>query len=1160
MKTTINSRKKKFLAFFLSVLMVSSTAVFFASCTEEPVSDSSESSESSSEIEEVTEADDGLVITNGNFNTFNTNKGLNVIGTTVTGWTLSVNSSSAGGATSSNAASGIIDTSEEAWKNLTQKTAGLDYNALAANAANITEEKWDSFTVKDKLAFYDAWNAIEANKNLKIEEEFEYYEKFNVSEKDLFDIANPGTHTDAKDSKILMIHNDAKSTSSKIIGTAQKFTSSSSVVVPAGTAARFSVWVKTHNLKSATSAGVEQDAIQKGAYISITHSVGGSSLDAYQVKNINTDGVTDNNGWVEYEFFLRSSAYTDSTFTIVLGLGQGGKENTLEYVNGYAFFDDISYEAVDSADFDAQIAAANIAAADVATFDWTKEQKTVNAYKVDRTAFALDFLTEAPVANNDVLNNVTVEKTKMEDGSAYDYDLDATNDVTKVFPNFAAMEAQGNNNTYLASVYNNYFADTTFAKDSDVLMLLSSNGTAYTATSSAEIGFNGHEYLALSFFVKTSDMNGNVGASVTLNDGLNKTQFTSIDTSSYTPVDIDENNKDIYDGWQKYFFFVSNDTEKADATFTLDFGFGPLTIDNSTSKDSFYEGFAAFTNFEVHYIDTKAEFECAQAGTYAKVVSLTGETEEEETTGNSGFDSAATVPSNKIETGYANPKNYKGVYSNSAYIDNGNTNLLVNQNENAGLLNKEHAANYTEILTALGGAGATWESVFGNDVSQPLVIAKSTNASNADKDLDYGFIGASTAIAANAYKAVSLRIKTNATANIYLIDTDDTSFKNTLSIGRNASYWYDDEGNVCIMDPSSPDYNKRTDIAFKIQSNGLYKVNPNWSGASKANANAYYANLSVYTEKDSAGNLLVAEGGASHNYSSAWDNEGMDGIAFYNKAGTYYADKACTIPVADFSASAIGVPTRYDAAASKELKHTVTDTNGEWVTVTFYIHAGATAKNYRLEVWSGDRAKTAVNTEATDYVFVDTNNPGSADSNFASLITEYKELVDEKTAMFEDVFSYYDTAKFLRYNAALDENGYGNLYANGYTPSSYYESQGVAYLEYVEDNNYTVFADYSLADVAVTAESIPTDDEEEVEEEEEDTVNLWLLASSIAVAAVLVLAVVSIIIRKSVEASRRKRGVRTSIDSANKPSKVKKAKVEKVKKSEEKDDGNPYND
>ena len=90
MKTTHNNRKSKFLAFLLSVMMVSSAGAIFASCKDTD----SDSSSSSSSTEETTEAkkDEGE-IKNANFN-FTTPSKTTVIGTSVTGWSRSVYSTS----------------------------------------------------------------------------------------------------------------------------------------------------------------------------------------------------------------------------------------------------------------------------------------------------------------------------------------------------------------------------------------------------------------------------------------------------------------------------------------------------------------------------------------------------------------------------------------------------------------------------------------------------------------------------------------------------------------------------------------------------------------------------------------------------------------------------------------------------------------------------------------------------------------------------------------------------------------------------------------------------------------------------------------------------------------------------------------------------------
>ena len=123
-----------------------------------------------------------------------------------------------------------------------------------------------------------------------------------------------------------------------------------------------------------------------------------------------------------------------------------------------------------------------------------------------------------------------------------------------------------------------------------------------------------------------------------------------------------------------------------------------------------------------------------------------------------------------------------------------------------------------------------WEQVFGGGLlgtaNQPLVIYNPYHSSQWETvpfaTKSYGFVGATQTIAANTYAAVSLRVKASAGAKayIYLIDTDDTSLKNTLSVSGKLTYWYDDDGNVCASDPLEKNFDDAA-IAFKRQSNGL---------------------------------------------------------------------------------------------------------------------------------------------------------------------------------------------------------------------------------------------------------------------------------------------------------------------------------------------------
>ncbi|MBQ7770209.1 MAG: hypothetical protein IJ373_03375, partial [Clostridia bacterium] len=524
-----------------------------------------------------------------------------------------------------------------------------------------------------------------------------------------------------KDTHVLMIHNEYpekdSSATYKALGTAQKYTSSSTVTVPAGTAAQFSVWVKTQDLMMSSSDGTAVPAVGKGAYINVTHSVGSKALPVLSVSNINTEYIEEgtvadedySNGWVKYSFYLKGSSYSDTTFSIVLGLGQGGGTDRHGYVNGYAFFDDLQCELIAPDTYDEAVTAD----VPVSDFDDLKEDKEFNIAKdASKTKFALDFygdLSEFELFDSlynetdesKLAQHIKATETKYKDDEyvtsaagknplpALNGGLDASNDVAKVFDGFDEIATAAAGNSYLDAVYNNYFKDTDFAKDEKVLLFVSANGVAYSADLAANadtslgrnivysdfLDDNGTvedtddsyaDYLAISFFVKTSDMNGFTGAGITLKDGVTKTSFASLDTSDIVAVKVGE-DEDVYDGWQQCFFFVENKFEnKSDVNFSLSFNFGPTTI-TGTTKDSYYAGFAAFADFKIYPMN-KTEYASAASGTYAKIVAVTGNVEDEGT-GSSGFDTAANVPSNALEVGLADAKNYKGVYNNNYYVN-----------------------------------------------------------------------------------------------------------------------------------------------------------------------------------------------------------------------------------------------------------------------------------------------------------------------------------------------------------------------------------------------------------------------------------------------------------------------------------------------------------
>ena len=98
-------------------------------------------------------------------------------------------------------------------------------------------------------------------------------------------------------SKILMIHNEVKG--AEIAGTAQKFTSSTSLKVGKNEFAKLTIWVKTVDLKSSFYA---DNSGKFGAYIAVQNTIGSVSKSPVIIKNINTNGA-----WVKYSIYLCSN-------------------------------------------------------------------------------------------------------------------------------------------------------------------------------------------------------------------------------------------------------------------------------------------------------------------------------------------------------------------------------------------------------------------------------------------------------------------------------------------------------------------------------------------------------------------------------------------------------------------------------------------------------------------------------------------------------------------------------------------------------------------------------------------------------------------------------------------------------------------------------------
>ena len=1167
-----------------------------------------------SEEEEPTETAatpvDTQLIKNGNFEfysdkTVEDKKDKRNLISTPTSWSFT------SGSPSSDTRSGIIDSKE--WGYLS--ASGRSFSSVDDAVQHWSD---DGVTAYDRLKFLQDYSTEISNLDSKSEAaelfadykytiDFEDVEFLREEVGDTFKLYE-NSKREANDTSVLMIHN--RRTSDKVRGTAQYYTSSTTITLAAGTAAKVSAWVRTdalyHYYGSATSETDKGVPVENraGAYIGVTHTVGGKTADPMQIKNINTKGE-----WQQYTMYIRANTYATSTFRIVLGLGQGSSDNRYEAVDGYAFFDDVECSLLTAKEFDTVTTPTPETTVKKCELDTNAKDKLFDAKLDAADIYALDLRedqTDVPIdftggddidVNFDLTKEVSGrhEFTSASRGFAADNrGMDEDSNIVEL-TTLDAIKDNITNNGYLANIYKNDFKDKFPFDNEDVILLLSANGAAYTATLKNADDYRTftleeHSRMLVSFFVKTSEIrSGRSGAGAILVDGENKTTIAPFDSTTIATVDLDsksddETKKDIYKGWVQCFFFVENDTEE-EKSFSIELTYGPTAIASSTAA-SYGEGYAAFANFSTRELSA-SEYGYVSTGDRAKKVSLASTFES-----STKFDDyEAASPS--IEKNLSNPANFRGIAAGSkAIVAGSEKDNVVPDGVYTGLLNYQHAKNYMpededptawkELLNTWADdtrdPNEWWTSVFGDgtDVArQPLVIMSSAKAGS------YGYRIATTAtVSANSYRRISVRVMVSANAKAYIYLTETTDIKSGFDTRLapelpQVTYWYDDDGNICASDPTAKGF-KKSDILFYIEENGLYTRSGDTSGI-------YYANLANFEEED--GNLVTTDGS----------------IAYYGKDGKYYAyyDEATGVystPVTQLPYEINGKSIlRYDYLdldadklhADYDSKVVVngSEVANKWVTVTFYVRAGENAKNYRLEVWSGDRSNDKDGIAENSYVFFDNYKSEDVSSTYAAILEEAESKLKEdennldgdklkKTLALYYTFTFFDSAAYLRYDKTLDEKELGNHWGS-YTQSNYKEQ--IVWLLYKDlEGDWTgspsvnYFLDFSAADVTIypdvldEVDDVVDDVDPDTEKDKDNDANIWLILSSAILAVVLVFVIVVLIVRRVLEHLKKTGKIKPAKDkkSRKKGSKAQKEESDKKPAAPEKpvDEDNPYNE
>ncbi len=1162
--------KRRFAAFGLGAVLFC-TVGLTAAC------DASSSSSTDDEQEQAAKIDT-QVLKNGNFEFYDDKDGKYLIS--------SPNNWSAGSAgNSSDSMSGIINTDYEKWQAFTDDT--LPATLKANNELKSDDENKVDYNgmMPDDLPFKNTHDADDKEFEVAAEDyisnpythEYSWDDEGNLIdlsgnivttyEDDDGNVFLDEDKTQPLETSVLMIHNYVDDDN---YGSQKYYSSSTSLSLEANTAAKISVWVKTDELyyggNNDTRTKVEDS---RGAYIKVTQSVGGSTVDSFFIKNIDTSVINpdgDNNGWVEYTVYVQACAYAETSISITVGLG----ENSMYTVEGYAFFDDISFTKyrnlemlIEDCGYENDVDFFEAVEDTTCTLLSDKNEKIYrtdkftysdeNGEHVISNNYCGDFIYFIDLATSSSLQNIVLNDSNAKAGLTVDsngyvnskstaysrFDLGvldngagnaylprelasagkSVNTSEDILANLTLSSTDESwKNAFNGSVYKNRlvpalesaltlpYAD----NEMSALLMFSAQGAAYetqiTHSSFKVFGSNNSnetdtQYKIVSFWVKTSDLNGNTAATVTVtdvNDKENSASFT-LDSTTVSAVSID-NNDDVYSGWVQCFVLVANDLEE-DKDFKITVNFG-LTDIKDTNFTSYHNGWVAITNINVLSVDEDA-FAYANNSSYAATLTFS----EKSSSVNNAFDTEAGGGYG-IESDIVNPANYTGVNGNSVYVGGASSSNGyddVNRNDFAGLINKDYVENYancawftslTQAITNLD-TDNFWDKVAGPYSVQPLLIvnAARTVADEPAGVYNYGFIGKNSSVSSSSYTAISVRVKVSAgaVATVYLVDSD----KEVMSYAfPGYSFWYDDEGNVLKGEPDEnwTDSEQKANILYTLRADGLYEADGKLY-ANFYNLSKYYYNESLrYFDENGEAVLFDDLKGDENYYLSATDRSELaphylvtdsktrvysyvsgtetNGNLIYNYVVNDKADTSLTVYGFDKSYA------RYDTTNFTSTPYSFTidgratnpdaaDVVDKWITVTFYVHTGSESKDYRLELWSGYRNEANTDgVQQNSYVLFDYSYASIDESGYSSLLGYYTDRIieDYKSNLSGPFASNGENIAY--YENLAGEGGKSDVYkydAKYFTYSLYDSSAYVPFNETVADENETGY-DYLYSD------------------------------------------------------------------------------------------------
>lgn len=770
------------LAFLLAVCLILTVA-----CSGGPAADDS-SSDSSSSSSSSTSRVDYQAIANGDFEYRHDSATSFPVASSI-GWTRT-NDSITTTAVTSLFSSGIINTDETASGD---DDEGYDYTKFAKdNELPIVSGSGDS-------AVYYNPHTPEYYGFVSEDELYEYDDKQEITNTDK--LPTSGDY-------VLMIHNS----STDGIGTAQKFTSSSTITVESY--GKISVWVLTKDLSSVMEGG------EYGAYISIINTLDGT-MEPLVIKNINTEGK-----WQKFEFYLEASNISTSTFKVVLGLGFGSKEIQKEYVEGFAFFDNVYYEEISASDYAEKAANANTAKFS-AYVDGAKQIDTYryNSVSDDFTDFSINVpdytkgsdlkLSYGDITATDTVVNGTGEYNVYT--IAFSHKLNtipysiATSEKTfevneDYFLNTSteayAMDVNNGFSTFNSIVSPSIDGITNPVSDSaETLYMIHNNGASSKVTLKDNnfVVYDG-TCLYITFFVKVKAGNNQDSVSINVIDlGSNKTSAEKTSTLLYS-VNTNNYKNESTNDWARVNLFITNFRgDKFERKFAIELNFGPTVV--VQRQILLTEGHALFTGFETSIL-TEEEYTAAKrSGSFDASVDLGAEiinpsdNSVSKDTYNLNYSSSSA---SRIQSVVApSVFNYSGAVGGSRLVG-GEIEDSSDPNVVAGIINTKYLDGYTQLDATAKDYLSHLTPDEDNQYVQPIIIYNKDDAS-------YGYVSSSKLLTTSSTGIVSVKLRVfgDATAYVYLSDADPLSYFDVIGI----------EGKAVNRDSHKPVYSENPEDA-----------------------------------------------------------------------------------------------------------------------------------------------------------------------------------------------------------------------------------------------------------------------------------------------------------------------------------------------------------